>query len=152
MESVMRVSEAMTTDVRRASPEQSIRHAARMMAEIDAGILPVGNDGRLVGVITDRDIAIRGVGLGKNPDTPISEVMSAEVKYCFDDEDIEEVAENMGTIRVRRLPVVNRQKRLVGILSLSDMALQADSDCAALAITGISEPGGEHSQRLDGPG
>src|SRR5688572_21047710 len=142
----MRVSEAMSRGVRIADPDQPIREAARMMAELDAGILPVAENERLVGMITDRDIAVRGVAAGMSPDTPIREVMTHEVRYCFDDEDIEDVAENMAEIKVRRLPVMNRQKRLVGIISLGDIALVSGPDPAGEAICGISEPGGLHSQ------
>ena len=94
-----------------------------MMAEIDAGALPVGENDRLVGMITDRDIAVRAVADGKGPDTPIREIMTTEVKYCFEDDEIDEVALNMADIQVRRLPVLNDQKRLVGIISLGDIAL-----------------------------
>jgi CBS domain-containing protein len=148
----MRVSEAMTRDVSIASPEQTIRQAAMAMAEIDAGVLPVGDNDRLVGMITDRDIAVRAVAAGKGPDTPVREIMTEDVKYCFEDEDIDDVAENMGTIRVRRLPVLNRQKRLVGIVSLGDVALADGPDPAGEALCGISEPGGPHSQASDGNG
>ena len=119
----MRVSQAMTREVRIAAPGQSIREVAKIMAEIHAGSVPVGENDRLVGMITDRDIAIRAVAAGKGPDTPVREVMSKEVKYCFEDEDLEHVAQNMGDIQVRRLPVVNRDKRLVGIVSLGDLAV-----------------------------
>jgi CBS domain-containing protein len=146
----MRVSEAMSSDVNIASPEQSIREAARVMAKIDAGALPVGENDRLVGMITDRDIAIRAIGAGKGPDTPIREIMSAEVKYCFEDDDIDEIARNMADLKVRRLPVLNAKKRLVGIISLADMALAEGPEPVGQAICGISEPGGEHSQSLDG--
>src|ERR687883_714396 len=112
----MRVSEAMTRDVRVASPEQSIREAARIMAEIDAGVMPVREGDRLVGMITDRDIAVRAVAEGKGPDTPIREVMTEDVKYCFEDDDTGDVARNMAEIQVRRLPVLTREKRLVGIV------------------------------------
>ncbi|HKU45403.1 MAG TPA: CBS domain-containing protein, partial [Burkholderiales bacterium] len=84
----MRVSDAMTRDVRVATPGQSIRDVAQMMAEIDAGAMPVGENDRLIGMITDRDIALRAVALGKGPDTPVREVMSQEVMYCFEDEDL----------------------------------------------------------------
>src|SRR5258705_8020186 len=114
----MKVSEAMTRDVRVANPNETIRDAARMMGEINAGSLPVGENDRLVGVITDRDIAIRAVAEGKAPTTKVSEIMSREVLYCFDDQDVEEVAQNMADVKVRRMPVVNREKRLVGIISL----------------------------------
>jgi CBS domain-containing protein len=141
----MRVSEAMSRDVRLANPGQTIRDVAKIMADIDAGAVPVSENDRLVGMITDRDIAVRAVAQGKGPDTPVREVMSEEVKYCFDDEDIEHVAKNMGDIRVRRLPVVNREKRLVGIVSLGDVALKGEK-AAAKAVKGVSKPGGPHSQ------
>jgi CBS domain-containing protein len=119
-----------------------------MMAEKDAGVLPVGENDRLVGMITDRDIAVRAVAAGKSPDTPIREVMSSDgVCYCFADQEIGEVASNMADIQVRRLPVVDRDKRLVGILSLGDIS-QADNQDqpAAEALCGICEPGGKHTQ------
>jgi CBS domain-containing protein len=141
----MRVSEAMSRDVRLANPGQTIRDVAQIMADIDAGAVPVSENDRLVGMITDRDIAVRAVAQGKGPDTPVREVMSAEVKYCFDDEDLDHVAKNMGDIRVRRLPVVNREKRLVGIVSLGDVALKGEK-AAAKAVKGVSTPGGPHSQ------
>src|SRR5262245_58496653 len=147
----MRVSEAMTRDVRIANPNEPIRQAARAMAEIDAGILPVGENDRLVGMITDRDIAVRAVAAGLSPDTPIRNVMTADVCYCFDDQEIGDVAANMGEVKVRRLPVVNRDKRLVGILSLGDMALAGGQEKSATeALCAICAPGGEHSQASDG--
>jgi CBS domain-containing protein len=143
----MRVSEAMSRDVRVATPGQSIRDVARTMAEIDAGAMPVGENDRLVGMITDRDIAIRAVAQGKGPDTPVREVMSKEVKYCFEDEDLEHVAKNMGDIQVRRLPVVSRDKRLVGIVSLGDVAQKEDRETTGEATAGVSQPGGKHRQK-----
>ncbi|TJV40187.1 MAG: CBS domain-containing protein, partial [Mesorhizobium sp.] len=101
---------------------------------------------RLVGMITDRDIAIRGVALGKGPDTKVRDVMSPEVKYCFDDEDVEHVLENMGDLQVRRLPVLNRDKRLVGIISLGDLSTNGEAAEAGESLSDISKPGGEHSQ------
>jgi CBS domain-containing protein len=142
----MRVSEAMTRDVRVATPGQSIRDVAKMMAEIDAGAMPVGENDRLIGMITDRDIAIRAVAQGKGPDTPVREVMSTEqVLYCYDDEELDHVARNMGDEQVRRLPVVNREKRLVGIVSLGDLA-NRERQAAGKAVSGVSKPGGQHSQ------
>ena len=142
----LKVREAMTQKVRMASPDVSISEAARIMAENDIGALPVGEGDRLVGVITDRDIAIRAVANGKSPDTPVREVMSKEVLYCFEDEDIEHVAKNMGDIKVHRLPVLNRKKRLVGIVSIGDLALTARADTTGHTVAGISKPGGAHSQ------
>jgi CBS domain-containing protein len=142
----MKVNEAMTRDVRVASPDQSIQEAARIMAEIDAGALPVGENDKLVGVLTDRDIAVRAVAQGKDPSTKVRDVMSKEVKYCFEDEDLDHVARNMADIQVRRLPVVSRDKRLVGIVSLGDVALTTDATSTGTTVRGISQPGGEHSQ------
>jgi CBS domain-containing protein len=141
----MRVQEAMSRDVRVANPGQSIRDVAKMMDEIDAGAMPVGENDRLVGMITDRDIAIRAVALGKGPDTPVRDVMSKDVKYCYEDEDLEHVAKNMADIQVRRLPVVNRDKRLVGIVSLGDIAQREDAKTIGKATAGVSKPGGKHS-------
>src|SRR5215510_6894694 len=143
----MQIRDVMTQVVRIASPDQPIREAARTMTAIDSGALPVGENDRLVGMITDRDIAVRAVAKGKNPDTPVRDIMSSEIRYCFDDQELDEVAANMADVKVRRLPVVNRDKRLVGIVSLGDIALADDpGEAASAALCGISEPGGEHSQ------
>ncbi|HZN27216.1 MAG TPA: CBS domain-containing protein [Burkholderiales bacterium] len=142
----MKVRDAMTHDVRLAKPEQTIREAARIMAEIDAGSVPVSDNDRLVGMITDRDIAVRAVAQGKSPDTKIGEVMSHEVLYCFEDEELEEVSRNMGDVKVRRMPVVNRDKRLVGIISLGDLARHEEPAETGHAMSDIARPGGEHSQ------
>ena len=140
----MRVSDAMTREVRVASPGQSIREVAKIMDEINAGSMPVRDNDRLVGMITDRDIAIRAVALGKGPDTPVSEVMSSEqVLYCYEDEELAHVAKNMSDEQVRRLPVVNRDKRLVGIVSFGDV-VQKEARSAAKAAKGITKPGGAH--------
>jgi CBS domain-containing protein len=142
----MKIRDCMTKDVKIAAPDESLRDAARMMAELDAGILPVSDGQRLIGMITDRDIAVRGVAAGKGPDAKVREVMSVDVKYCFDHEDVAEVLRNMGDIQVRRLPVLSREKRLVGIVSLGDLATNGAAMMAGNALNGISQPGGEHSQ------
>jgi len=140
----MRVSEAMTREVRVANPGQSIREVAKIMAEIDAGAMPVGENDKLVGMITDRDIAIRGIAQGKGPDTPVREVMSTEtILYCYEDEELDHVAKNMGDQQVRRLPVVSREKRLVGIVSLGDVA-QRETRAASKAVKGATRQGGAH--------
>lgn len=142
----MRVSDAMTREVRVASPGQSIREVAKIMAEIDAGSMPVGDNDRLVGMITDRDIAIRAVAEGKGPDTPVRDVMSSEkVLYCYEDEELDKVAKNMSEQQVRRMPVVNREKRLVGIVSFGNLA-QSEARSAAKAAKGVTKPGGVHTQ------
>jgi len=141
----MKVCDAMSCDVIVASPTQSISDAAKLMAKIDAGILPVGENDRLVGMITDRDIAIRAVAEGKPPTTKVRDIMSEEVLYCFDDQDLEEVAQNMSQMKVRRMPVVNREKRLVGIISLGDLARNEDTGTTGETVSNISQPGGQHS-------
>jgi len=145
----MKVEKAMSRDVRVATPGQTIAEAAQIMAEIDSGILPVGTDDQLIGMITDRDIAIRGVAKGCGPDTKVHEVMTADVKYCFEDEDIAHIAKNMSDLQVRRLPVLDRQKRLVGILSLADIVSE-DKNSAVKALHGISAEGGMHGQSMAG--
>jgi CBS domain-containing protein len=138
----------MSHDVQLASPKQSIRDAAKIMAKIDAGVLPVGENDKLVGVITDRDIAVRAVAEGKAPTTKVRDVMSQEVLYCFDDQELEDVARNMAEQKVRRLPVVNREKRLVGIISLGDLARNEAAETTGEMVSSISEPGGDHSQAV----
>jgi CBS domain-containing protein len=140
----MQVRDAMTRDVAIANAEETIEQAARLMAGVDAGILPVADNGRLVGMISDRDIAVRGVATGKGPDTKVREIMSSEVMYCFDDQDVEDVSDNMADIQVRRLPVVNRDKQLIGIISLGDIAM-TDGSGAGIALRGIARPSAQHN-------
>jgi CBS domain-containing protein len=142
----MKIGSVMSRDVQLVKPDDTIRTAAALMKKIDAGLLPVTDNERLIGMITDRDIAVRGVAEGKGPDTKVRETMSPEVKYCFDDEDVAHVAENMAELQVRRLPVMNRDKRLVGIVSLADLATEGSLPKTAKALHGISQPGGQHSQ------
>lgn len=142
----MRVSEAMTREVRVANPTQTIRDVAKIMAEIDAGAVPVGENDRLVGMITDRDIAVRGVALGYGPDTPVSELMSTGVISAHADEHVEDAARKMGEAQVRRLPVIDERERLVGMVSLGDLARETDGGAAEQALEGVSAPGDQHRQ------
>src|SRR4029078_10369399 len=107
-------------DVHLLSPEQTIREAASIMADIDAGALPVGEDDRLIGMITDRDIVVRAIAQGKSLDTKVIDVMSKEMLYCFDTDGIDDVARNMAKAQVRHLPAVNHAKRPVEILAPRD--------------------------------
>lgn len=115
------------------------------MADADVGLLPVAENNSLVGMITDRDISIRAVAAGKGPDTPVREILSREVLYCFEDQDVEHVAKSMGLARIRRVPVLTRADRLVGILSLADVA-RGNPEIAFEAVRSISKHGGPHSQ------
>jgi CBS domain-containing protein len=137
----MKVSDVMTRDVCMIRADQDVREAARMMSEFDVGALPVYEGDRLVGMITDRDITIRGVAEGIGPDAKVRELMTEQVKYCFEDENLDQVCTNMGEIQMRRLPVMNREKRLVGIVALGDLAAKHASREAEHALEGISRPG-----------
>ena len=140
----MNIRDAMTRDARLTSPDDTIRHAAQMMKDCDCGVLPVADGDHLVGMITDRDIAVRCIADGKGPDTKVREAMTQEVMYCFEDEDTHHICQNMADIQVRRLPVVNRDKRLVGIVSLSDLARKEAN--TAKALRGIARPSEQHNQ------
>lgn len=142
----MQIRDVMTAAVRTITPSSTIREAARAMGDIDAGMLPVQEGDRLVGAVTDRDIALRAIAIGKGPDTTVGEVMTPDIKYCFDDDDVDEVCQNMADIQVRRLPVVNREKRLVGIVSLADLAHNGEAEDTGQALEGITRPGGLHTQ------
>lgn len=135
----MNVSEVMTKQVEVISPRQTIGDAAQLMQQLDTGVLPVGENDRLVGMVTDRDIVVRVIAQGRGPDAEVREAMTESVLYCFEDDSIEDAAKQMGDAQVRRLPVMSRDKRLVGIIALGDLALAADSEVVDAAITGISE-------------
>jgi CBS domain-containing protein len=143
----MKIRDIMSKDVALTSPDESIQAAAQKMADADAGILPIGENDRLVGMITDRDIAVRAVANALDPrSTRVREVMTAEVMYCFEDEDVNHVVQNMAELQVRRLPVVNRDKRLVGIVSVGDIATSDKPVKVGAAMRGIAQPGGHHNQ------
>ena len=144
----MKVSECMTRDVRLANPDMTLREAARLMGECDAGVLPVGENDRLVGMLTDRDIAIRGVAEGKGPDSTVRETMSPEVRWCYEDDAIEDALQCMADEQIRRMPVLNRDKRLVGIISIGDLSASAPPQRAGATLESISRHGGQHSQAL----
>ena len=135
-----RVAEIMSTDVTVVEPQQSLRAAAELMRDLDVGALPVCNGRRLLGMLTDRDIAVRAVAEGLAPDaTCVSDVMTPDIAYCTDDQDVETVMQQMGDRQLRRLPVVDVDHRLVGIVSLGDMATRQDGDVDE-TVRAISEP------------
>ena len=119
-EGPMKVADVMTRKVQLASPDDSLMEVAKRMTKEDVGFLPVGENDRLVGTITDRDIVARAVAQGKDGQARVRDAMTQDVKYCFEDESIEDVVQNTSDIQLRRLPVLNRDKRLVGIVSLAD--------------------------------
>jgi len=138
----MRVNDVMTRGVKCIDPDAFLREAAEQMEALDVGALPVCNQDRLEGVITDRDIVVRSVAAGHDPRIDrVRDVMTPGVRYCFEDQDVADAAELMRREQVRRLPVLDRGKRLVGIVSLGDLAVQVrDEAVVGHALHGISEP------------
>ena len=135
------VADIMSTDVTVIEPQQSLRVAAQLMKQLDVGSLPVCNGKRLLGMLTDRDIAVRAVADGLAPDaTCVSDVMTPEVEYCTEMQSTEEVMRQMGDKQLRRLPVVDANHRLVGIVSLGDLATRQNADIDD-TVRAISEPG-----------
>ena len=142
----MQLSQILTHDVETVAPDASIRDAARRMKALDVGALPVCDGSRLLGMITDRDIAVRAVADGRESGTPVREAMTKDVVFCYDDEDVRSAAEVMEKQQIRRLPVMSRDKKLVGIVSLADVARQGNDRLSGEALQQISQPGGPHSQ------
>jgi CBS-domain-containing membrane protein len=142
----MKVSEVMTRDVQTVRPDQTAREAAGFMLSADAGAIPVIDGDRLLGMITDRDIAVRGVAEGHGPETPVRDLMTNDVVTARLDDDTDEVAARMSQAQVRRLPVIDDQQKLCGIVSLADLSQDGASDAADQALEGVSQPGGQHQQ------
>jgi CBS domain-containing protein len=137
----MKVHEIMTAHARCVGPENSLVEAAGLMRELDVGALPVCEEDRLAGMVTDRDLAIRGVAQGKDPNTTlVREVMSPGVVHVFADQPVEEVAQIMEQRQIRRVPVLSREKRLVGIVSLGDIAMSSNPAFSGMALRDVSEP------------
>ena len=125
----MMISDILSKDVEVVNPETPATEIAMAMRDRNCGSIPVVEHNKLIGMVTDRDIAIRCVAVGVDPAvTTARDIMSPGVKYCYDDQPVEEVARNMGDIKVRRLPVVNREKKLVGIVSLGDLSIACEDD------------------------
>ncbi|KZY31037.1 inosine-5-monophosphate dehydrogenase [Roseovarius sp. HI0049] len=134
----MYVKEIMSKHAVTLTPQQTVSEAAEIMQRLNTGFVPVGENNRLVGTVTDRDIVVNGIAQGKTADAKVSEVMSGDVLYCFDDQEVAEVARNMGERQVRRMPVVDRDKTLVGIISLGDLSHDGDPSAAGVALEQIS--------------
>jgi CBS domain-containing protein len=137
----MQVQDVMTADVTCVHPDTTLQQAAQKMRDLDVGSLPVCDHDRLAGIVTDRDIVIRGVADGVDPSQcMVSEIMSEGVEYCYIDDELEEATECMKKKQIRRLLVLNRNKRLAGILSLGDVAVTADEEHVGETLEEISEP------------
>jgi len=141
----MKVAEAMTRGAHIVKTDDTIKKAAQIMLEEDIGFLPVEENDRLVGTVTDRDLVVRCLAKGKGARGKVRDAMTKDVKYCFEDEDMDHVITNMGDIQVRRLPVMSRDKRLVGIVTVADAAMNYSPESAGTALQGICEPGGMHA-------
>lgn len=136
----MQVKSVMSQSAEWVQPSLQLREAAKRMRDQDIGILPIGEDDRLVGMVTDRDIVIRALPNGKDIEAmTVRDAMTDKVLYCYEDDDVEEVAENMGKNKVRRLPVLNRKKRLVGMVSIGDIAKKGEQDEAGEALGHICQ-------------
>jgi CBS domain-containing protein len=136
-----KISEVMTPHVRCIGPESTLVDAARQMRELDVGSLPICENDRLAGMLTDRDLALRGMGEGLDPTlTSVRAVMSPGIVYIYEDQDVEEAARLMEVKKIRRLPVLNRDKRMVGIVSLGDLAVDAGTALSGEALQEISQP------------
>lgn len=142
-------ADVMTTDVHLVKPDDTVQKAARIMVEEDTGALPVGEHDKVVGMVTDRDIAVRVVAAGADPaDMKVRDVMSSDVTTVREDEDVDRVVEIMAAEQVRRVPVVNDDEKLVGIISLGDVATEGAPDIGQRALAAVSQEGGRHQQDL----
>ena len=142
----MKINEVMTRDVQTVTPDQTAREAASFMLSADAGSIPVTEGEKLIGMITDRDIAVRGVANGHGPDTPVRELMTSGLVCARIDDDVDEVASRMSEAQVRRLPVIDDEEKLVGIVSLGDLSREVEGEVAHEVLEGVSAPGGSHRQ------
>jgi CBS domain-containing protein len=142
----MQIAEIMTQDPEVITSNFVLKDAALKMRELDVGMLPIGKDDRLVGMLTDRDITIRATAEGRDPTkTQVHEVMTQEVVYCFEDQDVSEAARLMQERQIRRLPILNPEKRLIGIVSLGDVAVHSgEKSVVAETIKEVSEPAAPH--------
>lgn len=136
----MQVKDIMTKEISLLTPESSLSEAAQKMKERDCGVLFVSEDDRLVGVVTDRDIVVRGLAAQKDMGRiPIKEVMTPKILYCYEDDSVSNLAQNMATNQVRRMPVLNKQKRLVGVVSLANV-VRCSPEAGEIALAGICKP------------
>jgi CBS domain-containing protein len=138
--SATRLGDVMTRHVEVVRPDTALQEAAAKMADLDVGTMPVCDGERLVGLLTDRDITVRAIARGAGPTTPVRDIMTSTVRYGFEDEPVERALETMKKRKIRRLPVLDRDRRLTGIVSLGDLAVDTDSAEAGEALERISQP------------
>ena len=145
----MKISQCMTREVQVVHADQAIKDAAQFMLKVDAGSIPVCDGDRVIGMVTDRDFAVRAVAEGRGPDTPVRDIMSADIVCCFEDDDVEQAARKMSQSKVRRIPILARDgEKLVGILSLGDIT-KGDSRLAEQALEEVTKPSSLHNQSAE---
>ena len=142
----MKISDVMTRSIETVGPDHSAQDAATFMLNADTGAIPVTDGDRLIGMITDRDIAVRGVAKGYGPETKVRDLMTDDIVSVRHDDNVEDVATRMSEAQVRRVPVLDDESKLCGMVSLGDLSRQAGGDAAREALDGISQPGGQHQQ------
>jgi CBS domain-containing protein len=142
----MKITDVMTTDIQKVSPTDSAQQAASFMLSADTGSIPVCDGDRIVGMITDRDIAVRGTAKGLGPDAKVSELMSSDIVCAGCNDSVEDIARQMAERQVRRMPVVDDQQQLVGMVSLGDLSRHERDRAATTALEGITQRGGAHQQ------
>jgi CBS domain-containing protein len=151
----MQIKSCMTTNVELGHPQMTLAQAAKKMCDGDFGFLPVAENERLVGVVTDRDIAVRAVAKGADPhNTTVKEILSKRILYCYEDQSVEDVTNDMAVHQIRRMPVLNRSKRLVGVVTLGDIACadlaEVESACVSDTLNQISQPRTEQHVKKTG--
>jgi CBS domain-containing protein len=142
----MNITDFMTTDIEKVSPSDTVQQAASFMLSADTGSIPVCDGEKVVGMITDRDIAVRGIGKGLGPDAKVSELMTDDVVCASCTDSVESIARQMAERQVRRMPVVDENQQLVGMISLGDLSRHDKQQAATRALEGVTAPGGDHQQ------
>lgn len=143
----MNIRDLMTSDVQTVSPTDTAQQAAGFMLSADTGSIPVCDGDKIVGMITDRDIAVRGVGKGFGPECSVADLMSKDIVCARDTDDVHAIAQQMSDKQVRRMPVVDADDRLIGMVSLGDLSRQSQDSAAKTALDGVSAEGSQHDQR-----
>ena len=140
------IRDLMTSNVETVGPDHTAKDAAAFMLSADTGSIPVCQDDKVIGMITDRDIAVRGIAAGKGPDCSVRDLMSSDVICARDTDDAHAVAHQMSQAQVRRLPVLDSDDRLIGMVSLGDLSREAEQAAASEALQGVSAKGSQHQQ------
>ena len=138
----MQIKDVMSPQCEWIAPQTTLEQAAKIMKNQDIGFLPVGENDKLIGAVTDRDIVTRAISDGRGPLTQVRDVMTPQIKYCYEDQAVDDICQNMSDIKVRRLPVVNRDKRLVGVVSLGNLS-QAQAQQSGEALQAITKEQGQ---------